>query len=161
MRNAVLVILSLPQVLSGWLLWILFLTVGAVYKPKVKRPFIPFAIWRPWIAKRWRFSNQFGRLIVMHPSHDRNVYVHELVHLRQSENNGICGFVTGLVCLFFGLNWGMALAVWAMSLSYPVLAMFGAWVRGYRPYWDSENERAAYAQTYRRWLERWIDNDLK
>lgn len=114
------------------------------------------AQWRPRFAKRFKFSTTVGA-IIYHPSHLEHPEVferlrqHELVHIRQFDDESIA--------LFFGFGlYGLHLVIQSWWFTAPALLFgfvlsnyvgrsLGAWLRGGHIYRDAEHERSAYAQT--------------
>jgi len=116
------------------------------------------AQWRPWFAKRFKFSTTVAA-IIYHPSHLEHPEIferlrqHELVHIRQFDDESIALWAAlGLYGLHLLIQswWYTAPALFfGMVVSNYVGRSLGAWCRGGHIYRDAEHERSAYAQTDR------------
>lgn len=129
-------------------------TILFVAKPLRKDREMPFALvltWRPWFAKRWRYSTTLGFTIFMHPRHleeqgdDGRTLKHERVHVRQYVDDGILALLLSLPTFF--VSWKLALVLLACAPLFRVSGFLGALLRGGHVYRDAEHERGAYGQT--------------
>lgn len=108
------------------------------------------ATWRPWVARRWKYSTTLGLSVIYNPKHLENptdrerLQRHESVHVRQHENQAISGALLAIP-LFFIAPLG-ALVVWCLSPLLPASHWIGAMLRGKPPYLGAEDERSARAQ---------------
>ena len=169
--NPWLIPLTLPTLLQGWLVGLLSLTLGFSQYPSVKRGVL-MTFWRPWLAKRWRYSTTLGAWMGMHPDHGGTTEFHEAIHIQQYETaNVLAAGVCGIVAFW---EWRLALILYAFSGMLWLLPNFlVGWVRyhGTTPdspallakrfgrlrnwwnkqqtpaYYGSDHERFAYAAT--------------
>lgn len=151
-RRIPLAILSAPSLVFGLLALALFGLLGMVSCLRVGQSgaWAIDATWRPWVAKRWRYSTTLGLSVIYHPDHLADagrmveLHRHESVHVRQHEDHGLLGALLALLAAPWG--WEAALAVWLASPAYSAPCWLGAWLRGGDPYRDAEHERSAYGQ---------------
>lgn len=108
--------------------------------------------WRPWFAKRWKYSTTLGVIMGTHDIHavsDR-LLAHEQVHaLRQYPDMNVLGLALSGVAMLCGVQWWLALAMfWGSSgMLWLVPNYLTGWIRFGDAYMGSEHERSAYAQT--------------
>lgn len=157
MKRAAYVILTLPSMLLGYLFVVAALLFFFAHRPRWDTDTTRLrAQWRPWFAKRFKFSTTMGA-IIYNPNHFEppetfeRLRQHELVHIRQFDDES--------VALFFGLGlYGLHVIIQSWWFTAPVLLFglvlsnyvgrsLGAWLRGGHIYRDAEHERSAYAQT--------------
>lgn len=115
--NWILFAFSIQHALLSWLLGLL-LMAGFAHRPRFEGAAIMTLQWRPWVAKRYRYSLTFLRLIIWGPGFreldpndtttelDENHERHERVHVRQFEDAAVQGFFLGL---------GLASVQWAFG----------------------------------------------
>lgn len=137
----------LQSIVLGHLFGALTLMFGFSHSPQY-RGGILVVLWRPWFAKRWRYSTTIGHCVAMHPAHGQRVWFHETeVHIHQFEDLCLLGDALALL-LFHWVDWRVSLILWATSgAPWLVLNFISGWIRYGDPYWGSEHERAAYAIT--------------
>lgn len=138
-----MLLLTLPALVAGTTFVALALALGCAHRPRWHQDTL-WASWRPWLSKRWFYSTTVGRGICMHPSMGDSIAAHEMVHVRQSEDNALLALVLGALC------WDarVALVLWASSPAWLLIGYAAALLR-YGPagaYREAEHERAAYAQ---------------
>jgi hypothetical protein len=147
-----LVVTSLPSIMQGHVFALLTLMLGFSRKPHY-RDGVLTQEWRPWFAKRYRYSLTIGHCITVHPNHLdlKRIWKHELVHIRQYEDAAllsavIAGFLVAMPN--YGLSWIEGLILWGSSGALWLLPNFlTGWIRFGDAYRGSEHERSAYAQT--------------
>ena len=104
--------------------------------------------WRPWFAKRWRYTTTLGLVMGTHDPYDVSdtLVAHELIHVRQYIDMNLLGLaIGGLVCI---ADWRWGLGIWASSgMLWLVPNFLTGWIRYGDAYYGSEHERSAYAQT--------------
>jgi hypothetical protein len=169
--NWVLFVITIPYgVIIGWTFTLLFTIFFCAHKLKINNYGILTAQWRPWAAKIWLYTTTFGRSIIFHPDslnstsmeHKRAVKNHELVHIRQLEDNMLISFLIGLIISLITFNWIFGLIIWASGGIWQVGNFLTALLRGGHVYRDAEHERSAYAQTDETSTNcSWLDNHLK
>jgi len=143
--NPWLIPLTLPTLLQGWLVGLLSLTLGFSQYPSVKRGVL-MTFWRPWFAKRWRYSTTLGAWMGMHPDHGGTTEFHEAIHIQQYEDLNCLGAMLGGIVAIF--NWRLGLILWAFSGMMWLLPNFiTGWIRYGNAYYGSSHERFAYAAT--------------
>lgn len=104
------------------------------------------AEWRPWAAKLWRFSTTigFGKIFQPGARDSATIVQHEEIHSRQIEDLMLLSLVVGSVAACW--DWRLGLGVYLSGGVWQLPNFIAAWLRGERPYRDSEHERSAYAQ---------------
>ena len=136
---------TLPTLIQGYVLGLLSLALGFTMKPKFTKGILQ-TTWRPWFAKRWRYSTTLGAFMGLHPDRGPWTEYHEFIHVRQYEDLNLLGVVLGGLCCFW--DWRLGLGLWASSGMLWLLPNFiSGWVRFGQPYMGSEHERSAYAQS--------------
>jgi hypothetical protein len=107
---------------------------------------VPTVTWRPWVAKRWRFSTTVGHGFAFHPKAGGLTEYHEFVHIDTYEDLCILGAVLGgLLCI---VSWKAGLILWCSSGAPWLLPNFiTGWIRFGDAYYGSSHERFAYAAT--------------
>jgi hypothetical protein len=104
--------------------------------------------WRPWFAKRWRYTTTLGLIAGTHDPWDISgqLVLHEKVHAKQYVDMNLLGAcIGGLLCI---VDWRWGLGVWASSgMLWLVPNFISGWIRYGDAYMGSEHERSAYAQT--------------
>lgn len=150
-RRALLGLIGLPATIEGYFIVLVTLIFGFSHKPHKRSHGVLVTVWRPWFAKRWKYSNNFGRGIVMHPEHVNNkrVWEHELVHLRQTEDQGAIAWCL-VAILWPWVGFWPAFVVFATSTFWSLTGNLTAWIRTGDGYWEAEHERSAYFQTGQR-----------
>lgn len=151
-RRIPLAILSAPSLVFGLISLAVLGLVGAVSCLRVggSGAWSIDATWRPWVARRWRYSTTLGLSVIYHPEHlavparAEELRRHESVHVRQHQDHGLLGALLALCVAAWG--WEASLAVWLLSPTYSAPCWLGAWLRGGHPYRDAEHERCAYGQ---------------
>lgn len=145
-----LLIPSLPNVLFGYLL-LLFFTMVRMSNIQGFHEGCLQGVWTDWTGSWWRYSNAFGRALVMHPRLSDRRYgqtlEHEMVHIRQGEDYGLLATLLALGVVW--VSWETALVLWCSQPLWPLVGFATAFVR-YGPehtYRGSEPELSAYAQT--------------
>ena len=136
----------------GWVL--LMKLIGAAEKLRWEKTLVLTAQWRPWAAKRWKYSTTLGRGIVYHGEWRSlpglvysRIQSHEHVHVRQIEDLMMLSFLVGLAVALYTGQWGLGAALWWSGGLWQVPDFITALLRGGNAYRDSEHERAAYGQT--------------
>lgn len=151
LRRILRVLVTLP-IFLGWLWPLALVALWFAQRlrwaePSPGAPRILEATWRPWVARRWRYSTTLAAGRAMHPWHGRVVEAHEAVHTRQSEDWALAGLVLAGVGMAIApsalwlLLWPGPCMLVLQLVSYPM-----AGLRGERFYRDAEMERSAYAQ---------------
>ncbi len=133
------------------------------------------AQWRPWFAKRYRYSTTLGRAIIYHPDVadgtpnkiDTRVEQHEWVHIRQCEDLMVRSCLLGLALWAITGNVYLMVGVWFSGGPLQIINSFTSLLRNWRSrpveytgwsgwwrhwvidvmYRGSEHERSAYAGT--------------
>jgi len=105
-------------------------------------------VWRPWFARRWKYSTFWGYAGGLHPSSVGvpRVIQHEFVHCRQVQDVMLHALAVGAVVAIDGSPW-LGLGIWTSGGTWLLLNWLTSWIRGGHFYRDSEHERSAYAQT--------------
>lgn len=160
-REIPLALLSAPSLVFGLLCLIVAALCGLAtdIRPSVNGFWTLDATWRPWFAKRWKYSTTLGLTVFYHPGHLADPEVttrlkrHEAVHVRQHQDHGILGILLGTVLLFIDPK--AAFVVWILSPAYSLCGFLGAFLRGGDPYRDAEHERSAYGQVASGWDRPW------
>lgn len=147
-------VLTWPSILVGWGYVLLFTAAFAAHSWSFdKENLVLSAVWRPWVAKFWKYSTTVSRGIIYHPVSAANARIreHEMVHVRQVEDRVLLALVLGIVAAslvaaqaspFFTF-----LGFWVAGVAFQLPNFLGAVLRGGHVYRDSEHERSAYAQT--------------
>ena len=110
------------------------------------------ATWTEATYKRWPYSTTLGHAIVFKPHgrEDRRIVHHEDVHVRQTEDHMVVGFLLCLLLSVLG-HWAIGLALWWSAGSWLLVGYLTAGIRwGWSQksmYLGAEHERSAYAQT--------------
>lgn len=131
------------------------------------------AVWRPWVAKKWKYSNSIGYGMVFHPSADRGVEdvvdtrieKHERIHTFQVQDMMVLSLLLANICMLFGATPLQGLLMWWSGGLWQLPNFLTAMLR-HGPakkltddkrssfkrltdnaYRSSEHERSAYAQT--------------
>jgi hypothetical protein len=141
-------LLALPWSLAvAWPL-VLLLRTFAAQDLRWQWPGILTATWRPWVRAHWRYSTTLGHAMVLHPEHAAGaILAHELVHVRQAEDEALRAFVGAVAAVLATGSWLFAGAWWATSYAHLATNFLAAILRGGRVYRDAEHERSAYAQS--------------
>ena len=170
MKTIIYRILAILSTVLGFAYVLLACALLVAHRPKL-RSFRPSMQWRPWFAKKWKYSTTIGSGRGFHPEHldSARIASHEMVHVRNFEDDSI----------FFVMLAGMELLMWQAPLWFrfvltvPLVwvmlyakAWIGAVLRGGHVYRDAEYERSAYAQTDvgpdgRSWLDRHLEETRK
>jgi hypothetical protein len=145
----------LPSVLLGYVWITALLVLGMAQNPRYIRG-VPAVTWRPWVAKRWRFSTTIGHGYAMSPRASQRTYYHEHLHVLQYEDLCLLGAALSASLLPW-LGWQGSLILWATSGAPWLLpgSFLGSILRFKRrgiswmeaAYRLTEHERSAYAQT--------------
>lgn len=140
----------LPSAILSYLIGLLAIVCWVAYRPRIDDGAVLTLEWRPWVAKRWRFSTTIFRTIFFHTA-ARNSLVtrqHELVHVRQAEDDAMTGLLAAIVVASTG-HPIVALVLWTLWPATALLHYGAAAARwgSQNAYLDAENERSAYAQT--------------
>lgn len=111
-----------------------------------------WAYWKPWMAKVWPYTTTFGYGRVTHVTHlaDKRLMRHEKTHKRQWQDDAVRGLLVAALNLLVSLAWGPWAAAVVTAATMPLFIItnyLSAWLRGGRPYLDSEHERSARGQT--------------
>jgi len=169
--NWVLFLITIPSTLYGWSIVMLSLLLFFAHKPKFAPYGVLTAQWRPWFAKKWKYSTTFGRGIIYHPKIDdgtpdiinSQVEKHEMVHIRQAEDRIILALIIGLVVFLVTKNWILGLGLWMSGAAWQLPNFLTAVLRGGHVYRDTEHERSAYAQcaTTPEDGKSWLDKHLE
>ena len=148
--------LTLPTLLQGWLVGLLSLTLGFSQHPSVRRGVL-ITFWRPWFAKRWRYSTTLGAWMGMHPNHGQRTEFHEGIHIQQYESLNclsamLSGIIIGVGAIYggevFTFAWKLGLILWAFSGMLWLLPNFLIGLIRYgNGYYGSDHERMAYCCT--------------
>jgi len=168
-RRWVLWALAIPFNIIAWFWLLLMVAIYAAHDLRVEPGGVLTAVWRPWAAKRWRYSTTLGHAIIYQPGRrapvgavPTRIQEHEHVHVRQAEDDALrsvvlAAFVFTWWAISPGTTWRAALMIWVFSYAWKSTNFLAAWLRGLRVYRDTEHERSAYAQTDERdgisWLE--------
>lgn len=151
---------SLQSILLGHLFCGALLALGMAKQPRYVRAVL-VVTFRPWVARRWKFSTNIGHGVAVHPEAWDRSFEHEIVHIRQVENLCMLGCWIAGAALASGSPW-LALGIWASSgslwfLPNLVNSAIRYWRRGVpfleAVYYRSEHERAAYAEINGWWLD--------
>lgn len=153
-REWALWFISLPWTLTvGWGFPLLMMCIGAV-SPKslhMRKRLVLAGVWKEWAAEIWKFSTTLGHGMVFQERALLNTRIprHEDIHVRQHDDDMMRSFLAA--CLIFAVHgvdfWWVALIIWWSGGLWVAPNFLTAWLRGGRPYRDSEHERAAYGQT--------------
>lgn len=146
MKTALRYLIAFPAIAVGVLYVYGAVLVGLAEKTDIEDDLLFTAEWKIWWAKKWRYSTAAGRGIIMHPLHLANVFEHEKVHVRQSEDLCAHGLILGALLAWFWGQWWLGLLVWFLSPAAHLLNYGMAWLRGEDPYMGAEHEKSAYAQ---------------
>lgn len=156
-RRIPLAILSAPSLVFGLISLAVLGLVGAVSCLRVggSGAWSIDATWRPWVARRWRYSTTLGLSVIYHPEHlgHQEVERHEAVHVRQHQDHAFLGAILGLAVVWW--SWEAALLLWCASPFFSAPCWLTAWLRGGDPYRDAEHERSAYGQVASGWDQPW------
>ena len=165
----VLIPLSLPAFLLGYLYVLLFTAVYAAHQWEFDREsWTLTATWRPWITKFWKYSTTLSYGIIFQPGTNSQIKEHEAVHVRQVQDRNtlafvlaLAGFITGLATSSAPLCW-FAFSIWLCGPIFQVPNFLTAVLRGGHVYRDAEHERSAYAQTDTHHVKdkSWLDTHL-
>lgn len=143
--------ITLPWSLTvgyGWVF--LFCLIGAAHELRWEPTAVLTAIWRPWAAKRWRYSTTLGRGIIYHA--DRRaprgepwttIQDHEHVHIRQVEDLMLLSLCVGSTVYAASGKWWLGLLCWWSGGAWQIPGFATAFLRGGNPYRDAEHERHA------------------
>ena len=104
------------------------------------------ATWRPWAAKRWKYSTTLSRGMVLQADADERTVKHEFVHVRQVEDRLLLALIVS--CLIASVQWNpWWLILWPTGVAWQLPNFLTAVLRGGDVYRDTEHERSAYSQT--------------
>lgn len=170
----VLFFIALPWTLTiGWGWVLLMAVIRAAGSLRFEPTGILTATWKPWAAKRWKYSTTLGTGIVY--QEDRrapkgsdwtSVQNHEHVHVRQVIDQMLLSLVIGAVVTVVTGNWILGIVLWWSGGLWQAPNFLTAGMRnGFNlagVYRGSEHERAAYAQCSR-WCkgDSWIEATSK
>ena len=140
----------LQSIILGHLWCGLLLALGMARKPRYRRGVL-HVTWRPWVARRWRYSTTIGHGIALHPDHenDTSVIEHEFRHVMQYEDLCMLGCVTALALHY--VNPWVALGFWASSGAPWMIPNFITALLRYGPrgiYRGALHEQAARREDY-------------
>jgi hypothetical protein len=163
---------TLPWSLVAWGLGALTMLLGLTRPQSLK--WVGAGIltleWRPWFAKRFKYSTTIGRIILFQPGArrgpaelDDQLERHERVHVRQVEDLMVLSALVGASVWLCTGDALLGLALWASGGLWQAPGWFTAVMRyGFGSpradgklikrifdvaYRDSEHERSAYAQS--------------
>lgn len=140
-----LILFSLPTLVLGHLLAVLSLTFGMAKSRAWKRGVWQLE-WKPWVAKRWRYSTTIGACMWLHPEHGSWTEYHEWIHVMQYQDLNLLGAILGGFCCI--VSWRLGLILWASSGAPWLIPNFiTGWIVHGSAYMGAEHERSAYAQT--------------
>lgn len=169
MKKYALIPFCLPAFIAGYLYVILMTVCGLAHRWRFdSSTWALKAAWRPWVAKRWRFSTTISQGMIFQPAvyeydstpeTDTRIERHEDVHVRQVQDNCVIAFFLGLAVYY--VTWAaygdpatrLAGAVWLSAPAWQLTNFLTAWFRGVRIYRDSSHEEYAYALTNTIYLE--------
>lgn len=138
-------VLAWPRFL-GWLFPVVAVAMFFARDLRLLDDAVLGCTWRPWFAKRYRYSTTLAAGICLHPQGGAQTMAHELVHVRQFEDLAIGALPFALLVAL--VAWHPAwLLLWPGLLFLQIGAFVGAVLRGGHMYRDAEHERSAYAQT--------------
>jgi len=148
----VILAVSAPTWLLGYAYVGLALALGLAHRFRVEGEFVAVATWRPWWAKRWRYSTTVGRGMCLSPGsvESERIWQHEMVHVRQTEDACAQAALAGLALWAAdGMPWWGGLALWVIAPASLAVNLGTSALRhglggAYR---QSEHERAAYSGT--------------
>lgn len=150
-RQLVVLVVSVPTFLLGYAYVGLAIALGLAHQPRVEGELVAVATWRPWWAKRWRYSTTVGRGMCLSPKavESERIWQHEMVHVRQTEDACAQAALAAIALWFVGTPWWAALALWivapaSLAVNLGTSALRHGIAGAYR---QSEHERAAYSET--------------
>lgn len=169
----ILFIISLPAVIISWLFVSILWICQAVNNLEMEPYGILRATWRPWVSRRWRYSNSIGRATIYQQnslSDRRNAHrvtAHENVHIKQGEDEMLKAFIAGSIVGLATWNLWWFIGIWSSGILWLLFGYLGSALRYGKSnsrhiYRYAEHELSAYAQTdldhngYT-WLERYED----
>ena len=146
--NPWLILPSLPTLVQSGILLIFVAPIFCRYKAARAEGGILWLQWRPWFAKRWKYTTTLGFIAGTHDpwSLSNTLIKHERIHTFQYQDANLLGlFIGGIACIG---DWRWGLGIWASSgMLWLVPNFLTGWIRYGDPYYGSEHERSAYAQT--------------
>lgn len=147
-KRVLLELMVAPMWFWGALSLTLALMLGLAKKPRRDRTdkgLAMAATWRPWVARRYKYSLTVAKAVFYHPAHGGPTQEHEHTHIDQAEVMTLAGFVLALGLVWW--SWIAALIVWATSPGLMGANYLQSWLDGDKKgvYRGAENEEAAYA----------------
>jgi hypothetical protein len=141
-----LYILAAPRFL-GWLFPLLAFVCFAATDLRLIDDAVLVATWRPWVTKRWKYSQCLLAGMVLQPGASARTMAHERVHVRQGEDGTITGLLLGIPIAILSGEPAWFFVLWFTGSMHSLSGWITAVLRGGHVYRDSESERSAYAQT--------------
>lgn len=133
--NWILFVFTLQHALLSWLIGLILMATFFAHRPRFEGAGIMTLEWRPWFAKRYRYSVTILRLIVWGPGyreldpndvdteldewHER----HERVHIRQMEDAAVQGFYLGLTLASISWVFGWYGSAWQPAVTWELAWM--------------------------------------
>lgn len=154
MRNVVLFLIVLPWTLTISYPAVLILWAARqVEKLRFDHGGILSADTRGWLGRKWKYSTTLGYGMVYRPGRRpekgevNRIWNHEMVHTRQIQDLMLLSLIIGAIVGLSYASFGAFLCIWWSGGAWQLPNFVSAWLRGGRPYRDSEHERAAYSFT--------------
>lgn len=167
-----LLVLTAPLFL-GWLFPLAMCALWAAHRLRLDADGVLSAVWRPWAARRWRYSTTLSRGVVYQASarndnreHPGSTERHEHVHVRQATDRCLLALVIAAIVGSVTGAWWLALGLWLSGGLWQLPNMLaGAMRYGFNMegfYYGTEHERSARAQTSC-WCNgtSWLTEDLQ
>jgi hypothetical protein len=153
-RRWLLMLVGLPTLFGSWAAIVLLVCCGAAHRLRLAPGLLLTGAWRSWADHG--YSVTLGRAVVFTPRAydatpvaDNRVEQHELVHVRQAEDENAKSLLLALTVLVATGNHWLSLCIWCSGGLWLFVHNVAAATRyGVRfAYRDAEHERSAYAQT--------------
>jgi hypothetical protein len=166
--NWILFSITLPFAILSWAFILILWLFRFVEKVHFENHCILVGQWRPWFAKKFKYSTEFGRSVAYNPriidkagKPLRRVVQHELIHLQQVEDLMVLSLIIGVIVGFITGNWILGLIIWTSGGAFQLPNFLTSVLRGHDIYRGSMHEICAYAATQiidPKTKRLWIDN---
>lgn len=143
------IVFTWPALLVGWLFVALSLVLLLAKKPRLdKETLVLEATWRPWFAKRWKYSTTICRgIIYRQEDPSLRIQQHEHTHVEQVEDLLLLAFVLSLMMGIKTGDFWWYLGIHMSGVAWQLPSFLGAVLRGKHVYRGSGHEEHAYALT--------------